>query len=134
MTRGDRIRNLRESFGWTQEKLAKRAGYETKSAICKIETAGDNVTFKTAERLAPVFNVTPAYIMGWDGNEPSFLEQEHVPEKDNDKIIMDFAKPSREDAERRMLLYLYEMLNAENKAALVAKMQEMLTEQKGGIL
>lgn len=44
MTVGERIKKLRIEKGLSQEELAKRAGYADKTAICKIERSGDDVS------------------------------------------------------------------------------------------
>lgn len=95
MTIGERIRNLREANGWSQSQLAKRAGYCNKSAISKIESAGDNITNKTVNRLAPVLGTTPAYLLGMSGESvahepimfsfPADDEFEHEAKKEQDQ-------------------------------------------------
>lgn len=69
MTIGDRIKNRREELGLTQTDLAKRMGYSTKTTISRIESAGDNVSRKTIERVAEALNVKPRTLMGWDEEE-----------------------------------------------------------------
>ena len=65
MTVGNRIRNLREQRGLTQDELAKRMGYTGKSSISKIESSGNDVTLKKISRVATALNTTPSYLMGW---------------------------------------------------------------------
>lgn len=64
MKRGERIKRRREELGLTQEELAKRLGYKGKSAISRIESAGDGISFKIAEKLAPALETTPEALFG----------------------------------------------------------------------
>lgn len=134
MTRGDRVKRLRIRLGLTQEKVAELAGYGNKSAISKIESAGDNVTYKTAERIASVFNCEPAYIMGWSGDTPTISEREEPRHQIASPALVEYVKTEDnvKGSEERMLLYLYGLLSKENKSNLVGILQDMLTRQKGG--
>lgn len=75
MTIGERIKYLRKNSGFTQEELSMKIGVK-RSAIRKYEHDEiKNIPKNTIEIMAQVFNVTPAYIMGWDEptNEPITL-------------------------------------------------------------
>lgn len=65
MTVGERIKGKRIELGWSQQELAKKAGYSDKTAISKIEHAGNDVTLKQIKRIAKSMNVDPAEFMGW---------------------------------------------------------------------
>lgn len=66
MTVGERIKEKRIELGWSQQELAKRAGYSDKTAISKIEHAGNDITLKQIKRIAKSMNVDPSEFMGWD--------------------------------------------------------------------
>jgi transcriptional regulator with XRE-family HTH domain len=66
MTVADRIKDKRIEMGLSQSDLAKRAGYCDKTAISKIENAGNNITMKQVRRIAEALNTTDTYLMGWD--------------------------------------------------------------------
>lgn len=63
---GDRIREKRESLGMSQEELAKKLGYKSRSSINKIETDARNLTQSKIKSIADALLTTPSYIMGWD--------------------------------------------------------------------
>lgn len=67
---GDRIRIRREELGLSQEELAARLGYKSRSSINKIELGGQNLTQSKIKALADALNTTPGYVMGWDEEEP----------------------------------------------------------------
>lgn len=79
MTIGDRIKQKRVEMGLSQEELAKKMGYVSKSVISKFEAKGDGITTTTIEKFAKALNTTPAVLMGWsvDGDIPEF-EDDHV--------------------------------------------------------
>lgn len=65
MSTGQIIKKLRESHGMSQEDLAKRLGYKTKSAVSKIESDMRDVSQSTISDLSRIFNVSPSYILGF---------------------------------------------------------------------
>ena len=57
---GDTIKRLREERGWTQEQLAEKMGYTSKSTINKIEKNINDVSQSKIIKFAQVFNCDPA--------------------------------------------------------------------------
>ena len=83
----DRIRQLRESLGMTQEQLAQKTGYKSRSAINKIEKGLRDINQSQIKAFADALQTTPAYLMGWD-----------EPISDNEfKEMMAFLNPYRVD-------------------------------------
>lgn len=69
MTKGERIKLLREKANMTQEELAKLLN-TTKQTIYKYEQSiVTNIPSDRVERIAEVLNSTPAYIMGWESDK-----------------------------------------------------------------
>lgn len=66
MTIGDRIKQRRMELGMSQEELAHKLGYKSRSSINKIELGGQNLTQKKIKKIADALDTTPEYIMGWD--------------------------------------------------------------------
>lgn len=64
---GLRIRDKRIELGMTQDELAQKMGYKTRSSIAKIETTRD-MPLKKVAQFAKVLGVTPTYLMGWEDN------------------------------------------------------------------
>ena len=65
MTMGDRVRTAREKKGYTQEELAQKLGYKSRSSVNKIEKERD-IPRSMIVKLAKILDVTPAHLMGWD--------------------------------------------------------------------
>lgn len=65
MNLGRIVQQRRIELGMSQEELANKMGYKSRSSINKIEN-GRPVTQKIIVRLAEALNTTPAHLMGWD--------------------------------------------------------------------
>ena len=65
-TIGLRIRELRSEAGMTQEELAHRLGYKSKTTINKIEMGERSLTQTKIKQIADILRVSPMYIMGWE--------------------------------------------------------------------
>lgn len=61
---GERIKSLRVDKGWTQEELAKKMGYKSKSTINKIELGINDIPQSKIAQFAQVLGVTPGYLLG----------------------------------------------------------------------
>lgn len=78
MTKGDRIRRLREQKGLTQEELAKLLG-TTKQTIHKYEKGiVTNIPSDRVEALAEVLDSKPEYILGWEENKEATSQKIEV--------------------------------------------------------
>lgn len=66
---GDRIRTRREELGLSQDELAEKMGYKSRSTIAKIEKGVNDVAQKTTVKFAAALNTSVAYLMGWDEEE-----------------------------------------------------------------
>ena len=64
MTIGERIKLRREQLGLTQDELAKKCGYKSRSSINKIELSRA-LPLQKIEVMANVLETTPSELMGW---------------------------------------------------------------------
>ena len=62
---GQRIKKLRLKLGYTQEELAKKAGYTSRSTINKIEKGLIDITQSKFVLLSKVLGVKPSQLLGW---------------------------------------------------------------------
>ena len=65
------LKHCRENLEMTQEELAYKLGYKSKSSVTHIEK-GRDIPRSMVVKLAQILNTTPSYLMGWvdeDGNE-----------------------------------------------------------------
>lgn len=68
-TVGKRIKDKRESLNLTQDELAKKLGYKSKSTINKIEKGINDISQSKLMEFAKVLKTTPSYLMGWEEQE-----------------------------------------------------------------
>ena len=79
MKMGERIREKRRELGLSQEEVA-RAIESTKQAVYKYERGiVENIPPEKIERMAELFGVTPAYLMGWSESEGTRSGFEDLP-------------------------------------------------------
>lgn len=64
-TLGDRVKKERIRLGMTQDELAKKAGYSSRTSINKIEN-GRPASLKVVHKLAKALNVSEWYLLGSD--------------------------------------------------------------------
>ena len=79
MTIGDRVRLKRLEKGMTQNELALKLGYKSKTSVAHIEN-GRDIPRSMVVTLSEVLDTTPAYLMGWD--------KESVKEEPNANMIL----------------------------------------------
>lgn len=105
MTIGERMKERRVELGLSQEELAKKAGYKSRSSIQKLESSR-NLPLVKVEKMAKALNCSPAYIMGWEDDVPT----------DNDVL------------EHIELIDLYEQLTRSQKDHIIATMKLLIKE------
>ncbi len=91
MTIGERIKSCREKANLTQDELAKRLA-TTKQTIYKYENnIVTNIPSDKIEKMAELFNVTPAFLMGWEDDNKSSWQPKLTDkdEKELDKKVED---------------------------------------------
>ena len=129
---GDRIRIRREELQMSQDELAKRLGYKSRSSINKIEANSRNLTQSKIKAIADALDTTPSYIMGWDELDESV---------DLEKLKQDIAK--EEKAEELIgaqygrdvwdALCMYIQLDAEDRAEVRGMMKGLYRNDKYSI-
>lgn len=71
MTVGERIRERRIELHLTQEELAKRMGYKSRTAISNVEKNLEDLTTTRVIKFAEALECTPADLMGWGSDTPA---------------------------------------------------------------
>ena len=60
------IRNLRKNLGMSQQELAKKTGYTSRSSIAKIENGEVDLPISKITLIANALNTNPSALMGLD--------------------------------------------------------------------
>ena len=84
MTIGERIKQRRLELGMTQEELAKKAGYKSRSSVNKIELSRD-LPLTKVKAVAKILECSPSYLLGWEDNN-DIIESADI---DTELILMD---------------------------------------------
>ncbi|OUP50124.1 helix-turn-helix domain-containing protein [Lachnoclostridium sp. An181] len=90
---GRRIKLKREELGITQEELAGRLGYKSKTTIAKIENGTNDIVQSKVAEFAKALHTTPAYLMGWaDVVSLPKQQTDHQHSRTEDLIIKEMKK------------------------------------------
>lgn len=100
-TIGQNILRLRKELGMTQEDLAKRMGYTSKSSINKIEMGKSDIPQSKIAKFAEVLGTTPAEIMGWNDNKKTAPEELTLSE--GEKMLLDLFRQIPESQQQLVL-------------------------------
>ena len=76
-TLAQRIASRRKELNMTQEELARKLGYKTKSTISRIESGDNDIPLYKVDAFANALKTTRAYIMGWD-DAPSLPPYDNI--------------------------------------------------------
>ena len=110
---GNNIKARRLELRMTQEELANKMGYKTKSSINKIELGLQDIPQTKIKKFADVLLTTPGALMGWELTE----EQEK-----NSDIMADIAVRMHKDNDFRELVEILYNLDIDK----VASVKQML--------
>ena len=94
MNIGTRVKMLREQKGLTQEELAVKLGYKSKSSVAHIEN-GRDIPRSMVVQLADILETTPSFLMGWSEqkeNAPIINDRSAVIERINSLSDEQFEK------------------------------------------
>lgn len=85
MSIGNKIRQRREYLNWSQDELAKRMGYKSRSTINKIEKGINDITQSKIMAFSKVLGVSIDYLMDDDENRAFESNAEFATEFDIDR-------------------------------------------------
>lgn len=80
MTLGDRIRLRREELRMSQEELATRLGYKSRSTIAKIESGENDLTQSKIVAFAKALSTTARWLLDYDDSDMTLPPGAHRPQ------------------------------------------------------
>lgn len=122
MNIGQRIKNRREELCMTQQELANKMNYKSKTTINKIENGVNDVRQNMIVEFAKVLDVTPSYLMGWESDPTTPMGALSI-EYDRGHSIESIAA---QDVE---LLSLFHRLEDKNKEVVIKMITTLLESQ-----
>ena len=117
---GENIRRLREKCGLSQEELAIRMGYKSKSTINKIEQGVNDIPQNKIEKFAAVLGTSPSVLMGWI---------DETTNKKND-VLANIVLQLRKDEDLLEMVVKLSKLTTENREALKPVLNAFSTVEK----
>lgn len=109
MTIGQRIKQRRESLNMTQDELARKVGYASRSSINKIELSRD-LPLRKVSQMAVALETSPSFLMGWtDIADPDYpaksemLEQQENNEYYTNNETAEMAQSLFDNEDMRLL-------------------------------
>ena len=108
---GERIKARRLQIDMSQDELAKRVGYKSRSSINKIELDGRGLPYPKIVKIAEALQVTPSYLMGWED------ENTEIPANDDrDSEIIRMFSGLTDDEKKSVLDYISFVLSKRSDA------------------
>lgn len=71
---GDKIKERRENLGLSQDDLASKLGYKSRTTIAKMESGANDITQSMVLKLASILETSPGYLMSW-GSDDNAMRQ-----------------------------------------------------------
>lgn len=69
MTIGERIKQRRTELGLSQEEVANKLGYKSRTSVFKVEQGITDLPLSKVKEFAKVLKTSPSYLMGWAEEE-----------------------------------------------------------------
>ena len=112
-TVGYNISMLRKQLGWTQEELALKMGYKSKSTINKIELGINDIPQSKIAKFAEVLGTTPADLMGWEETNKSSPDKLQLTE--GERMLLDLFNRVPEDKQEIVLHMIRAALGSQER-------------------
>lgn len=131
MNIGHRIKERRELLGMSQDELAKKVGYKSRSSVNKIESDGRGLPQTKIVAFANALETTPAYLMGWEA-DPDRGTEKDVQERFVDFVVKQtlgqLSIPTSDEthlARLRGLIMHFERLNVVGQLEAINRIKEL---------
>lgn len=116
MDRGLLLKSLRENKHLSQTEAARHAGISKQSLYKYENNIITNIPYEIVERLSVLYEVSPAYIMGW--------EDDNGESTAHGKLVESYMVNQKKDE----LFQVYEGLSPEKQAAFEAYLKFLQSE------
>ncbi len=132
MKTGEKIKLLREEHQWSQEQLAMKMGYKSRSTINKIELGINEITQSKILAFAKIFSVDPCELVTdepidfeklkekWDRNAEALSKEVRLLEEIQDQ----YGKKAVD------LLSFWVQLNEEGKKRIISSIEDLTQIEK----
>lgn len=111
---GKRIRKRREELEMTQEELADKLHYKSKTTIAKIENGTNDIVQSKVVEFAEALKTSPAYLMGWvdiaEETRPTKQELEKIKSNSYENLVIIEMKKMNQKGKVKLLDTAREMV------------------------
>ncbi len=126
---GEKLKELRIERGWSQEQVATRLGYKSRSTINKIEMGKNDITQSTIFAFAKLFRIEPGDLINdepldIDEIRQKWDEEAQAANLDKKVKIYDYLKEFYGDTYVK-LLETFNKLNAEGKTKALQQLEDL---------
>lgn len=90
----DRIRMRREELDLSQDELAQKLGYKSRSSINKIEKGINDIPQSKIKAFAIALETTPEYLMGWTDQKEISAPDQELSDHDKNMVAAYNAAPA----------------------------------------
>jgi transcriptional regulator with XRE-family HTH domain len=101
------IKRRREELGMSQDELAHKVGYTSRSTIARIERGDIDIPQSKVELFARALKVLPEYLMGWTEEDGITITDADLSDPEIDALV---EKMKRDDRFKRRMLRYAELL------------------------
>lgn len=122
---GYKVKKQRISLGLSQEELAKRLGYKSKTTINKIEAGVNDIPRKKIHDFAIALETTPDFFLECDSSYEDISAHSSRSESISHSINVDAST-----SEEKMILFYYRKLSKHGQAIAKERMKELTEIQK----
>ena len=128
------IKLLREELGLSQDDLAKKTGYTSRSSIAKIEKGLVDLSQTKIDLFANALNTTPAKLMGWDeptyyynlGKTEAYNSNNEYHSQENNNTLADTTKLELlDDSDEIKIINMFRKLNSIGRVEAVKRLEEL---------
>jgi transcriptional regulator with XRE-family HTH domain len=123
----DRIKKLRKERGFSQEELARAAGYTSRSSVSKIESGEVDISQTKVEAFAAALHTTPSYLMGWEDDTESANGYSYI-----DPEALDLMNEMRERPELQTMFSVSKNVKKEDIETVNKMLKALATENDNG--
>ncbi len=123
---GDRIKLRREELGMSQEELAKKVGYKSRSSVNKIETDGRGLPQNKIVMFARALQTTPADLMGWTAEDAAGAMADLTDTALKTAMTLNEVQRIRENSYENLVITEMKKMNQKGKVKLLDTAREMV--------
>lgn len=126
------IKSLREELGYSQDDLAKKTGYTSRSSIAKIEKGLVDLSQTKIDLFANALKTTPAKLMGWDeptyyyniGKTESYNSNGEYHSQKNNKTLTDTLE-ILDDSDEIKIINMFRKFNSIGRVEALKRLEEL---------